>query len=154
MIELTPEQRQAIEQQNGEPVRVVDPATQVAYVLVRAEVFEHLAGVPQSPVEEPVPHIPAILRRSAEAFWRDLPGLLKKWRARGRWVAYYGDERIGIAADDADLIRECIRRGIKDGHYYLDRIEPRQYPPWHVEDVEYGLAEYDEEPLPPPPEHG
>ncbi len=42
VIELTPEQRQAVDQ--GEPVRVVDPATEEAYVVVRAEVYERLAG--------------------------------------------------------------------------------------------------------------
>jgi hypothetical protein len=136
MIELTPEQRQAVERQNGEPVRVVDPATQHAYVILRAEDYQRLVGVPARPVEEPELEVPAILRRGAEAFWRDLPELLKKWRYRGKWVVYLGDERIGIARDADDLIRECVRRGIPISDYYLDLIERRQYPPWHTIDLD------------------
>jgi hypothetical protein len=41
MIELTPEQRQAL--QNGEqPMRVRDPETNATYVLVRSEVYERV----------------------------------------------------------------------------------------------------------------
>jgi len=39
MIELTPEQHQAIEA-NGDPVRAVDRANNTEYVLVRAEVYD------------------------------------------------------------------------------------------------------------------
>jgi hypothetical protein len=67
MIELTPEQRQALEQQNGEPVRVVDPATHDVYVLVRAEVYERLAGVKKPPAPAAPPCQP--LRQRV----RDLP---------------------------------------------------------------------------------
>jgi hypothetical protein len=76
MIELTPQQRQALEQQHGEPVRVVDPATNNAYVLVRAEVYERLVGVVQPPADEAPIAIPPGVLRSMQAFWRDLPELL------------------------------------------------------------------------------
>ncbi len=147
MIELTPEQRQAVEQ--GEPVRVIDLLTHGVYVLVRAEVYERLATISQQPAEEAAPEIPAQLRRSVQAFWRDLPELLKNKRNHGKWVIYHGDERIGIEREAKVLIRECIHRGVEEGEYHLDTIEPRPYPPWHVEEVEYGLAEFDE--LPPNP---
>jgi hypothetical protein len=149
MIELTPEQRHAASQ--GEPVRVVDPATHDAYVLMRAEVFERLTAAGRPPVEEPATLIPPLVLRSQQAFWRDLPELLKKRRNRGKWAAYHGDERIGIAATDDELIRECIRRGLGNNDYYLDIIEPRPYPPWHVEEVHFGLAEYTDDPESPSP---
>ena len=65
-------------------------------------------------------------------------------------MAYHGDERIGIAARDDELIRECLRRGLGKDDYYLDIIEPMPQPPWLlVEEVSYGLAEFTEEPTPP-----
>ncbi len=145
MIELTPEQRQALDEQHGQPVRVVDPSTHDAYVLVRAEVFERMTGVTQAP-GEPHVEIPPQLLRSQQAFWRDLPGLLENRQVRGKWTAYHGDERIGVAATDDELIRECLRRGLGKDDYYLDVIEPMAQPPWLlVEDVGCGLAEYNEE---------
>jgi hypothetical protein len=143
VIEFTPEQRRAAEQ--GEPVRVVDPETHDTYVLLRAEVFERLACDPHQP--GPRPEIPPALIRSQQAFWRDLPELLRTRRNHGKWVAYCGDERVGVAADDADLIRACQRRGLRAKDYYLDVIEPMSQPPWlHEEEVAFGLAEHDEEP--------
>jgi hypothetical protein len=142
MIELTPEQQLAVRQ--GEAVRVVNPATHDAYVVMRAEVYERLVGVPHPP--DAAPGIPPALFRSQQAFWRELPELLKDRRNRGQWVAYSGDERIGIAPDDADLIRACQRRGLRGNDYYLDVIEPMAQPPWlHVEEVAYGLAGHDDE---------
>jgi hypothetical protein len=149
MIELTPEQRQALEARHGEPVRVVDPATQDAYVLVPVQVYERLTGLVQDPLEGPASDVPPLFRRSQEAFWRDLPGLLKSWRTRGKWVAYHGDERIGVARDSQTLLRECLRRGLGKDDYYLDIIEPMPQPPWLlVEEVDYGLAEFTNEPPP------
>jgi hypothetical protein len=75
MIELTPEQRRAAEQ--GEAVRVVDPTTHDAYVFVRAEVFEQLTGVLPTLTHEPPPDIDPLTLRSMQAFWRELPELLK-----------------------------------------------------------------------------
>ena len=148
MIELTPEQQRALEQ--GTPVRVVDPATQHAYMVLGAEVYERLTGGGHLP--EPLQEMPPTLLRSPQAFWRDLAELLRNPRQRGQWVAYSGDERIGIASDDADLIRACQGRGLEANDYYLDVIEPMSQPPWlHEEEVAYGLAEYDEEPAPPAP---
>ena len=42
METLTPELRQAVEQAGDSPVRLMDPETHRAYVLVSAEVFEQL----------------------------------------------------------------------------------------------------------------
>ena len=70
MIELTAEQRQALAAQNGEPVRVVDPATHDAYVLMRAELYEQRVGLIPNPSEESAVVVPPLFRRSQEAFWR------------------------------------------------------------------------------------
>ncbi len=134
MIELTPEQRQAVE--HGEPVRVVDPQTRGAYVVVRAEVFDRMAaGAPSVPAEPDIQIAPGILR-SMQAFWRDLPELLKTRRNRSKWVAYHGDERVGIAADDTTLIRELVRRKISEFECYVATIRPRSFAPWEEEEVE------------------
>jgi hypothetical protein len=45
MIELTQEQHLALEQNGAEPVRAIDPATRVEYILVRAEIYERLKTV-------------------------------------------------------------------------------------------------------------
>lgn len=42
MIELTEEMRKAVREQNGTPIRLVDPATQEMYVLLRSEEYERL----------------------------------------------------------------------------------------------------------------
>ena len=74
--------------------------------------------------------IPPGIRRSQEAYWRDLPQLLQTRRNRGKWVAYSGEERIGIARTKTELIREIIRGGIPRGNYYTGRIEPDYQAPW------------------------
>jgi len=45
MTILTLEQRQAIAQAGGNPLRVEDPETHQVYVIVKAEVFERLRTV-------------------------------------------------------------------------------------------------------------
>ena len=91
MIELNPEQRQAMAQ--GQPVRIIDPLTHDAYVLVRAEVYARLAGVPQRPAAQPDPEIPPLMLRSQQAFWQDLPELLKDRRNQGSgWRTTGGSE--------------------------------------------------------------
>ena len=44
------------------------------------------------------------------AFRRDLPGLMKE--QPGKWVAYHGDSRVGIAKTDLELYQLCARQGI------------------------------------------
>jgi hypothetical protein len=45
MIELTPEQREAVTKNGTEFVRLLDPATKVEYVLIRAEVYDRLKAL-------------------------------------------------------------------------------------------------------------
>src|SRR5262249_37760758 len=83
-IELTNQQKQAIKQ--GRPVEVVDPATQLGYVILGREAYERSRTRRDPP-------IPPGIRRSQEAYWRDLPQLVKLKSRKRLWVAYHGDER-------------------------------------------------------------
>ena len=67
MIELSPEQRQAMAQ--GQPVRIIDPLTHDAFILVRAEDYERLAELSQRPLDRPNPGIRPMVLRSMQAFW-------------------------------------------------------------------------------------
>jgi hypothetical protein len=44
MIELTEELRQAVREHPGEPLRLLDPVTREAFVLLRAEEYDLLKG--------------------------------------------------------------------------------------------------------------
>jgi hypothetical protein len=79
-----------------------------------------------------LPDIPPGVRRSQEAFWRDLPELLRDRSKHGKWVCYHGDERIGTADSDEPLIRACLLRGVPDNAFHLDLIEPWQRAPWEA----------------------
>jgi hypothetical protein len=134
LTSLTPEQRQLIEQAGDQPVRIEDPETQRAYMLIRADLYERVRDIlePKSALDVGVPEG---IRRSQEAFWRDLPHLLSQRKLRGQWVCYHGDNRIGTGSYES-LIRECLRRGLPDDSYHLDRIVSRELPPWEPEEVE------------------
>ncbi len=139
-IELTDAQRQALQAEQGKPVDVVDPATRRRYVLLERELYERVlplleqAGGPEP--QDPTAGIPPGILRSQQAFWRDLPELLRHKRNRGRWAAYHGDEQIGVDADEVKLVREIVRRGIAGDDYYMGRIEPEDQPPWEPIEVE------------------
>jgi hypothetical protein len=45
MIELTPEQRQAVSRHTGSPPRAIDPDTQTGYVLIRQETYDRLKAI-------------------------------------------------------------------------------------------------------------
>jgi hypothetical protein len=137
-IELTEQQRQALGEQVNGPVNVVDPQSWRSYVLLRREEYERLqALVDKEPAPAPaVWEVPAGIRASQEAYWRDLPELLKQKLPGRPWVAYHRGERIGFSETDAELYQECERRGIPRGEFYVDRVEPSEFPPWHEEVVE------------------
>jgi hypothetical protein len=54
---------------------------------------------------------------------------------RSKWIGYHGNERIGIAAKEELLIRECLRRGLKREQYDLFVIEPQSREPEEIEIV-------------------
>ena len=92
-----------------------------------------------SAVPQPSPDLPDVspgIRRSQEAYWRDLPRLLPLRSRERRWVAYHGDERVGFGRTQAELYRECIRRGLKVNDIYIDRLELDYQPPWEPPEVE------------------
>jgi hypothetical protein len=141
MIELSAEQRQAVAQ--GEPVQIVDPLTHDAYVLVRAEVYARLAGELPRPADRPNPAIPPLVLRSQQAFWHDLPELLKNKRNRGKWAAYHGGERVAIGRTDVEAYQECFRRGLKHAEFYVGKLEadPDGIPPWGTYHSDWSLYE-------------
>ena len=119
MTLITPELRRAIEQAGGGPVRIEDPETHTVYVLLKDELHDRAKAVPDDD------GIPEGIKRSQDAFFRELPELLKDESVRDRWVCYCGDERIGIADGAKPLIRECLRRGLKEDQYDLFVIRPQ-----------------------------
>ena len=136
---LTPEQRTLVEQAGDRPVRIEDPEMRHAYVLIRADVYERVRDVlePTSVLDL---QIPDGIRKSQEAFFRDLPDLLKDRKLRGKYVAYHGDERVGVACDDEPLIRECLRRGLRREEYDILVIEPQSDAP---EEIDYLASWYE-----------
>jgi len=146
-IELTDEQRRIIEAEQGHPVDVIDRATNRSYVLLAREQYEKVHSLLVAP--PPPPESEATMAaapgnlRSQQAFWRDLPELLRDKKNRGQWVCYHGDERIGIGTYE-DLIGACLRRGLRDDEYDLTVIEPRTLPPWEAEEIDPGGHEVDD----------
>jgi hypothetical protein len=79
---------------------------------------------PAAALPEPALQIPPGIRRSQEALRRDLLQLLQNKKLFHQWVAYHGEERIGIARTESELVRECIRRGLAHDEYYVGWIDP------------------------------
>ena len=150
MIELNTEQRQVMAQ--GQPVQILDPATGDAYVLVPADVYERLGGPPPRPAHQPNPDIPPMILRSQQAFWRDLPELLKHRRNRGKWAAYHGEERVAITRSDVDAYQECFRRGLKHEEFYVGWLKPAAdgIPPWGTYESDRSFYEFTDPDEPPP----
>jgi hypothetical protein len=72
---------------------------------------------------EPLP----MIQRSIDAFRRDLPGLLKEHR--GQYIAYHGQERIGIASSQISLYDECFRRGLSRDDFVVCGIDEGVFDP-------------------------
>jgi len=66
--------------------------------------------------------IPPILLQARESFRRDLPQLLTEHSRK--WVAYSGDQRLGIGSSKTELYQECLRRGFVPGQFLVLSIEP------------------------------
>jgi hypothetical protein len=140
MPTLTAELRQEVAKAGGNPVRLIDPETNTAYVLLRAEEYDQLK--PSLGCENlPTDQIPDGIRRSKEAFLRDLPKLLARKRLHGQWVIYHGNTQIGIARRPDGLFRECSKRGLSSDEIYLGVIEPNCP---ESEEIEHSLFEFEE----------
>jgi hypothetical protein len=119
MATITREQLQEIEQAGDEPLRIEDPETHTSYVILKAEVYERMKPLPNRE-----PEVPEGIRRSKAAYRREVPELLKDETLHGLWIAYHGEERVGIASDSRSLIEECKRLGFNPDQYYLGTISP------------------------------
>jgi hypothetical protein len=119
-IELTEQQRRLA--QEGQPIDVIDPQTNEAYVLLARQRFEQIRPllIPQPPQQE----VPEGIRLSQEAFRRDLPQLLQQKRLKGQWAAYHRNERIALGSHAALLIQQCFERGLDDDELYVGWIDP------------------------------
>lgn len=143
ILELTEQQRQALKEQNGQHVEIVDPETRRAYVLVPREQYGQAppASDETACVDEISLEIPPGIKRSQEAFWRDLPELLKKKKWHRQWACYAGEERIGIGKKKTPLVQECLARGLEDDQFYVGVIEEQSTPPWGPFEVDVNLFE-------------
>ncbi len=129
-LRLTDEQEQQAQQ--GRPVEVIDPPTQQAYLVVARDACERgdLAGQSEAPLVGTIASIPPQLHRSQLAPVRELPMLLPLRSRTHRWVAYHGDERLGLGRTETELYQECFRRGLRRDEIYVGRLEPSDVPPW------------------------
>jgi hypothetical protein len=140
MTTLTPEQRREIENAKGNPVRLEDPETHTAYVLVKAEEFDRLK--PAARCENALTEqVPDGIRQSKEAFLRDLPGLLARTRLHGRWVIYHDNARLGISRRGDKLLRKAHKLGLSNDQFYLGVVEPYLQEP---EELERSFFEFEE----------
>jgi hypothetical protein len=78
-------------------------------------------GIDPLPPGACLARIPEAIRRSVAAFKRDLPRLLKEHP--DQWVAYHGEEQVGIAATDLELYQQCLKRWSQD-EFIVRCIEP------------------------------
>jgi hypothetical protein len=137
---LTTEQRRLVELAGDRPVRIEDSEMHQAYVLIRAEVYERVRDLIEPRSGDEI-HIPEGIRKSQEAFFRDLPELLKDRKLRGKYVAYHGNERVKVSKSETEVIRECLRRGLQSDRYDIFVIRPQSPEP---EEVDYPSAWYEE----------
>ena len=112
-ITLTPEQLQLIEQAGGQPVRVEDPTGAAPITSSRRR--RRKPARRRMRRGDPGSDIPEGILRSQDAFFRDLPELLKDESLRGLWVIYHGDERIGVAHEEAAPDRGVLEARLEEG---------------------------------------
>ena len=132
MLTITHEQRQAVEQAGGQPVRLEDPENHRALCL--APGGQRISRIQPNRTILGKLSCSKFLKAFAvpmKAFLRDLPELLKDDALRGQRIAYHGDERIGIAPSEEPLIPECLRLGLRDDQYdffVIEEIEKVTFP--------------------------
>ena len=59
----------------------------------------------------------SVEKQSLDAFYRDLPRLLKMhyWK----WVAYHGDQLICVGRTQTELYKKCLRDGLKEDEFIV-----------------------------------
>ncbi len=124
-IHLTEEQRQLLATHPDAPLRVVDDETKQPLVILRADHYERIRPPLDTSDAQPsrIPaEVPEGIRRSKDAFLRDLPELLKNRKRRGQWVAYHGEKRLGFAPTQAALYQRYLRKGLSSDDFYVGKI--------------------------------
>jgi hypothetical protein len=79
---------------------------------------------PDHPSWQVIDRFPAndLGEQSWAAFERELPHLLET--SRGQWVAYSGDQRLGVGPLHTRLYEECVQRGFAPEELVICQIEP------------------------------
>jgi hypothetical protein len=77
-----------------------------------------------APIVEFADDIPEMIKKSQAAFRRDLPELLKDRRLRGQWVAYHGEQRVGVGRSKRSLYQQCLKHGLPYGEFVVRQIAP------------------------------
>jgi len=70
----------------------------------------------------------ALQQLSLATFERELPALLIE--RPGEWVAYRGDQRLGIARTRTELHRQCVGHGMHVDEFLICCIEPYEDEYW------------------------
>lgn len=77
---------------------------------------------PENTVVSEIPPVHPMIERANQAYFRDLPEILKThYRQR---VAYHGDQRIAFGRSKTLLVQDCLRRGIPRGEFIVYSVEP------------------------------
>jgi hypothetical protein len=142
---LTEEMRRVLHEEPEKPLGVVDPDTNTTYVVLRADLYERIRPLVESDQlsegQADRFEIAPGIRRSQEAFRRDLPQLLDNRKLRNKWALYHGQQRLGFARTQHELIRECLRRRLKEDEYYVGKIVPTEL--IEVEEIDPSLFEFE-----------
>ncbi len=103
-----------------------------------------VARSPETHLPDPVPDaVSSGVSKSQAALRRELPALLANEKVFHWWVAYHGDERVGVARTKIELIAECLRRGLAHDECYVAWIDESELV--EEEEVQFGLAEFDDD---------
>jgi hypothetical protein len=70
-----------------------------------------------NPEVQIVPGVSPRRLRSLDAFYRNLPDLLKTHYCK--WVAYHGDEFLGTAGTETELYQRCLGRGFPEDEFFV-----------------------------------
>lgn len=123
MIELTPEQQQALDASPAIPPVLVDPRTEEKYILVKASDFAQTH--PRAEYEPPLESLMSEgIRLARAAIRRDLPAMLAERRTRGKWAGYGRDTRVIVDKNYEKVLNECFRRGYRDDEIMVIKVEP------------------------------
>jgi hypothetical protein len=67
--------------------------------------------------------VPSGIREAKAALRKDLHKLLADPRSRGKWACYSRNGQVAIGENYLALIRECVKQGISDDAYIIERVE-------------------------------